>query len=98
MAQIRQNARQIPANRATHAAVVHGNDLLLVRAHNEIVVDVFRPEFVLDHRDFVLMVFRQNAVEQRRLPSTEKACENGHRNVRFLRFFYYHLSPLSIRL
>ena len=90
VAKIGEHAREVAADRAAHASVVHRDNLLLVRLNDQLVVDVLGPEFVFDDRNSVLVIFRQNAIEERRLTRSEKARENRDRNVRFLHFFNLH--------
>src|SRR6266540_411801 len=64
---------------AAHATVGELEDLL-VRAHHELGIDVDLAELVLDHRDAVAVLLRQDVVQQRGFPRAEKTGEDGHGN------------------
>ena len=62
--QVAQGRAQILADRATDAAIVHLDDLLLRLGHQDLGIDVLFAEFVFDHRNLLSMSFGQYALEQ----------------------------------
>ena len=75
-----QGFAQVLADRAADAAVAHLDDLLLGLGHQDVVVDVFLAELVLDHGDLLAVRFGQDALEQRGLAGAEEAGEDGGGN------------------
>jgi hypothetical protein len=74
------DAHQIAAHGAADAAVVHLEDFL-VRADDEIVVDVGFAEFVDDDRVFPAVVLGEDAVEERGLAGAQIAGQHGDGNL-----------------
>jgi hypothetical protein len=65
--QLGQRGAQVLADRAADAAVAHLDDLLLGVGHEDVVVDVFFAELVLDHGDLLAVRLAEHALEQGRL-------------------------------
>ncbi len=74
------SARQIAADRAADAAVAHLDDLLGGFLHEDVVVDVFFAELVLDDGDLHAVLFVQDALEQRGFAAAQKAGQDGYGN------------------
>ena len=74
------DADQVAAHGAAHAAVVHLEDFL-VGADDQVVVDADLAELVDDDGELLPMRLGQDAVEQRRLAGTEIAGEHGDGNL-----------------
>jgi hypothetical protein len=75
-----QGFAQILADRAADAAVVHLDDVFLGVVDQDLVVDVFLAEFILDDGDLLAVRFGQHALEQRGLAGAQKAGEDGDGN------------------
>ena len=75
-----QGLAQVFADRAADAAVAHLVDLLLALRDQQVFVDVFFTELVLDHGDLLAVRFLQQALEQRGFTRAQKAGEDGGRN------------------
>jgi hypothetical protein len=78
--QIGQRLHQIAADRAADAAVAHLHDLLAAVLHQDLVVDVFFAELVLDHGDLHAVLLVEDALEQRGLAAAEEAGQDRDRN------------------
>ena len=78
--QIAQGGAQVFTDGAADAAVAHLDDLLLLVGDQDLVVDVFFAEFVLDHGDLLAVRLGQHALEQRRLARAEEAGKDGGGN------------------
>ena len=74
-----QDAHEVAAHGAADAAIVH-LEHFLVGADDEVVVDADLAEFVDDDGVFLAVIFRQDAVQQRRLSGAEIAGQHGHGN------------------
>jgi hypothetical protein len=75
--QLAERDDQVAAHRAADAAVAHFDDLLVAILDQDLVVDVFLAEFILDDGDLHAVLFIENPVQQRGLTGAEKAGENG---------------------
>ncbi len=75
-----QGLAQVLADRAADAAVVHLDDVFLGVVDQDLVVDVFLAELVLDHGDFLAVGFGQDALEQCGFAGAEEAGQDGHGN------------------
>ena len=76
------DADQVAAHGAADAAIVHLVDLF-VALDDEVVVDADLAELVDDDGVFLAVVFREDAVQERRLAGAEIAGEHGDRDLRF---------------
>jgi len=74
-----EDADEVAAHGAADAAVVHLKDFL-VGVDHEFVVDADLAVFVLDDRDALAVVFREDAVEEGGFPGPEEAGEDGDGN------------------
>ena len=74
------DADEIAAHGAAHAAVVHLEDFL-VGADDQVVVDADLAELVDDDGELLPVRLGQDAVQQRRLAGTEIAGEHGDGNL-----------------
>ena len=88
--QFGQDARKIAADGATDAAIVHGNDLLVIFRNQQIIVHVLRSELIFNNRNLMIVIFLQDTVKQRSFAGTKEPREDGYRNLRLLRFFNVH--------
>jgi len=86
LCQIGQGGAQVVTDGAADAAVAHLDDVFLRVCHQDLVVDVFFAELVLDHGDLLAVGFREHALEQRGLARAEKAGEDGGGDERHGRF------------
>ena len=75
-----EDADQVAAHAAADAPVVH-LEQLLVAADDQLVVDADLPELVLDHRELLAVVLREDAVEEGGLAGAEEAGEDGDGNL-----------------
>src|SRR3990167_5441145 len=80
LGQIGQRFAQVFTDGAAHAAVVHLNNVFLGVGHENLVVDVFFTELVLDHGDALAVGFGEDTFEQRGLAAAEETGEDGDRN------------------
>ena len=80
LGQVGQGLAQIFPDGATDAAIAHLNNVLLGVGHQNVVVDVFFAEFVLDHSNALAVGFGEDAFEQRGLAAAQKTGEDGDRN------------------
>lgn len=71
------DAHEVAAHRAAHAAVVHFEHFF-VRANDQVVVDADLTEFIDDHGVLLAVVLGQDAIQQRGFAGTEVAGQNGH--------------------
>src|SRR5262249_12071151 len=78
--QVAQGHDQVATHRAADAAIVHFNDLLATVLHQDLVVDVFLAEFILDDGNAQGMVLAQDAVEEGGFARTEEAGQDGGGN------------------
>ncbi|MDT4869607.1 hypothetical protein FQZ97_1046470 [compost metagenome] len=65
LGQVLQRRAQVVADGAADAAVAHLDDVFLRVGDQDLVVDVFFAELVLDHRDLLPVRLGQHALEQR---------------------------------
>ena len=72
-----QRAAQVFADGAADAAVAHLDDLLLGVGDQDVGVDVFLAELVLDHGDLLAMRLGQHALEQGGLAGSEESGQDG---------------------
>jgi hypothetical protein len=73
-----EDANEIAPHRAADAPIVHLEDLFLCR-NDEVVVDAYLAELVLDDGDPLAVVFAQDAVQERGLARAQKPGEDGDR-------------------
>ncbi|CAM5192306.1 hypothetical protein CDEF62S_06397 [Castellaniella defragrans] len=78
--QVAQGAHQVATYRAADAAVAQLDDLLFAVLHQDVIVDVFFAELVLDDGDALPVVFGEYPSQQRGLAGAQKTCEHGHGN------------------
>mmetsp|Transcript_544 Transcript_544/g.1712 ORF Transcript_544/g.1712 Transcript_544/m.1712 type:complete len:455 (+) Transcript_544:635-1999(+) len=73
---------KITAQGATNATIVHLHDRLgcSLSLLDQSGVDTHLPELVLNHSDSLAMLFKQDAVEQRRLSAPQKTSDDSHRH------------------
>ena len=82
LCEVLQGGAQILTDGATHATVAHLNDVFSDVTHQNIAVNIFLTELVLDNGNFVAMGLTQNALQKRGLTGSEKAREYRCRNKR----------------
>ena len=75
--QRRQRHDQVAAHGAADAAIVHFDDLFAAVLHQDLVVDVFLAELVLDDGDLQPVLLAQDAVEEGGLAGAEEAGQDG---------------------
>ena len=78
--QLTENPDEIATNGAANAPVVHLEDFF-VGADDQGVVDADLAKFILDHRDPLPVLTREDVVEESRLSGSEESGENGDRNA-----------------
>ena len=77
LGQVGQRFAQVFTDGAAHTAVVHLNNVFLGVGHENLVVDVFFTEFVLDHGDALAVGFGEDTFEQRGLAAAEETGKDG---------------------
>ena len=72
-----QDADQIPAHRAADASIVHFEHFF-IGIHDQVVIHAQFAEFIDHDREFLAVIFSQDAVQQRGLAGTKIAGQHGY--------------------